>query len=250
MRLTVVGCAGSYPNATSPASCYLLEHDGATLVLDLGSGSLGALHNYIDPSDPDSILAVALSHCHIDHCADLASLYVARRHHPTNRFVPIPVLGPSDTSARLVAIYGMRSLDMVAQAFDVRTHLAGPVELGPFTVETVPAVHPVESYCIRVNAGGRSLTYSGDTGPTTHLVDLASDTDVALFEASFVGTANPPNLHLSGADAARAARDAGARRLILTHLVAYNDPEQVRAEASEVYNGPIELATAGMTVEV
>ena len=50
LRLTVVGCSGSYPGPASPASCYLLEapdpdRPGRTwrVLLDLGSGALGAL---------------------------------------------------------------------------------------------------------------------------------------------------------------------------------------------------------------
>ena len=76
---------------------------------------------------------------------------------------------------------------------------------------------------MRVSAGGRSVTYSGDTGPTPALAELARGTDIALFEASCVGTDNPPDLHMTGADAARAAREAGAGLLLLTHLVAWND---------------------------
>lgn len=250
MRLTVVGCAGSYPNAASAASCYLLEHDGARLVLDLGNGSLGALQKYLDVTDPESIQAVALSHCHIDHCADLASLYVARHHHPTRRFSTIPVLGPSDTTDRLAAIYGMRSPALVADAFDVRTHVPGPVTIGPFTIHTAPAAHPVEAYSIRVTAGGRSVTYSGDTGPNPSLATLATGTDIALFEASFIGTKNPANLHMSGADAARAASAAGAGLLLLTHLVEYNDESTVRAEAVAEFSGAIEVARAGMSITV
>ena len=250
MRLTVIGCAGSYPSAASPASCYLLEHDGARLVLDLGNGSLGALQRYVDVTDPDPLAAVVLSHCHIDHCADLASLYVARHHHPTKTFPRVPVLGPSDTTARLAAIYGMRSAAMVADSFDVRTHVPGPVTLGPFTIMTAPAAHPVEAYSIRVTAGGRSITYSGDTGPNPALDALAAGTDLALFEASFVGDDNPRDLHMSGADAARSASAAGAGSLLLTHLVAYNDETVVRAEAAAHFSGPIELARAGMSVTV
>ena len=40
MRLTVIGCAGSFPGPDSPASCYLLEADGFRLVIDMGNGAL------------------------------------------------------------------------------------------------------------------------------------------------------------------------------------------------------------------
>lgn len=249
MRLTIIGCAGSYPSAASPASCYLLEHDGAHLVLDMGNGSLGALQNHLDVTDPDSIQAVALSHCHVDHCADLASLFVARYHYGPRDLPTLKVLGPTDTSSRLAAIYGMSDPELIRASFDVRDHVES-VTIGAFTIETAPASHPVEAYSIRVSAGGRSVTYSGDTGPTSALATLAAGTDIALFEASFVGDDNPRDLHMSGADAGRIAHVAGAGLLVLTHLVAHNDDEQVLAEARSTFAGPIELARPGLSITV
>ena len=87
MRLTVVGCSGSYPGPESPASCYLVEADDADgrtwrILLDLGSGALGALQRYADPLGID---AVFLSHLHADHCLDLCGYYVLRRYHPDRR---------------------------------------------------------------------------------------------------------------------------------------------------------------------
>ena len=79
MRLTVVGCAGSFPGPDSPASCYLLEADGFRLVIDFGNGSLGALQKYTSLFDID---AVCLSHLHADHCVDLYSYSVARAFSP------------------------------------------------------------------------------------------------------------------------------------------------------------------------
>ncbi|MDH3957915.1 MAG: MBL fold metallo-hydrolase, partial [Actinomycetota bacterium] len=43
MRLTIIGSAGSFANPSSAASCYLVEHDGTRIVLDLGNGALGPL---------------------------------------------------------------------------------------------------------------------------------------------------------------------------------------------------------------
>ena len=97
MRLTVVGCSGSYPGPESPASCYLVqaEHEGRTwsILLDLGNGALGALHRYVDPLAFD---AVFLSHLHADHCIDMTSYYVLRKYHPDGEQPPLPVWGPRD----------------------------------------------------------------------------------------------------------------------------------------------------------
>ena len=248
MILTVIGCAGSFPNAQSPASCYLLEQDGVRILLDLGNGALGALQQHIELDWPDALAAVVLSHCHVDHCVDLASLYVQRRYAPAPPAQRLLVLGPSEADRRLAAIYGTDPATIGAD-LDIQS-IAGVTQVGPFTIEAVRANHPVEAYSVRVSAGGRSLTYSGDTGPTDALAALATDTDVALFEASFVGTGNPEHLHLSGADAGRIAARAGAQRLLLTHLVAWNDDAVVLAEARMAFTGPVELAWAGMTLTV
>ena len=92
MRLTVIGCSGSYPGPDSAASCYLVEapHAGRTwrILLDLGSGALGTLQRYLDPLDVD---AVFISHLHPDHFFDISGYYVLRKYHPTGAQSPIPV---------------------------------------------------------------------------------------------------------------------------------------------------------------
>src|SRR3954465_8513241 len=105
MRLTVVGCSGSYPGPGSPASCYLVEADDADgrtwrVLLDLGSGALGALHRYADPLGIDAVL---LSHLHPDHCLDLSGYYVLRKYHPRGAQPRIPVWRP-DLPADLIAL--------------------------------------------------------------------------------------------------------------------------------------------------
>ena len=112
-------------------------------------------------------------------------------------------------------------------------------------------VHPVPAYAIRVEAGGRSLVYSGDTGATDALVELARGCDLALFEASFLsGRSNPPDLHLTAREAGDHARRAEAGRLVLTHLVAWNDPGASRAEAALAYGGDLTLAAPGASYDL
>lgn len=248
MRLTVVGCAGSYPGPDSPASCYLLEHDGAAILLDLGNGSLGALQNHTDIYDIDAVL---LSHLHVDHCIDLCSYYVARKYNPDGPAPRIPVFGPAGTDARMAAAYGLTRNPGMNDEFNFMRHTAQATEIGPFTVTTTRVVHPVETYAIRVEAGGRSVVYSGDTGPTPALVELSRGADLALYEASFLeGPGNPTDLHLTGGQAAEHAMAAGVGRLMLTHLVSWNDNSKVLAEAAGVYDGELTMACAGLVVDV
>lgn len=245
MKLTVVGCAGSFPSAASPASCYLVEHDGTRAVLDLGNGSLGPLQGHVDL---DSVDAVVLSHLHIDHCADIASWYVHRKHRPgpppDRRLV---VYGPEGTAQRVAQIYGLA--DPPYEWLDFRD-VTSELTVGELDIRTIRADHPVEAYSIRVSGGGRSLVYSGDTAATTHLSDLARGANVALFEASFIDGDNPPHLHMSAREAGEVARAAEVERLVLTHLVAWNDPDESLRQGAEGFAAAPLLARSGLVLDV
>ncbi|MGH3164325.1 MAG: MBL fold metallo-hydrolase [Trebonia sp.] len=248
MRLTVVGCAGSFPGADSPASCYLLEADGFRLVVDLGNGALGALQKYIGLFDAD---AIVLSHLHADHCVDLYSYAIARTYAPGGARQPIPVYGPAGTRERIAAIHGPGDNDGLMSRFAFETLAPGNLGIGPLEVTTAHMNHPVETFGFRFTHGGRSIVYSGDTGPTDALIPLAQGANVLLCEASFIdGPDLPPDLHLSGRQAARYAANAGVGQLVLTHLQAWNEPDQTLREATPAFDGGLVLAHAGQVIDL
>ena len=247
MRLTIVGCSGSIPGPQSLASCYLLEHDGFRIVVDLGHGSLGVLQQHIALTDID---AIVLSHLHADHSIDLTALYVAHRYGPYDFTGRLPVYGPSDTAERLATAYGMKDPQGMKGSFDFH-ELPATASIGPFRVRAERVAHPVETYAVRFAAGDRSLVYSGDTGPCRAIDELARDADLLLCEASFVhGENNPTDLHLTGREAGQLAREAGVGRLVVTHVPPWNDAQVAMAEAGSVFDGEIDLATPGATFEV
>jgi ribonuclease BN (tRNA processing enzyme) len=247
VRVTVVGCAGSFPGADSPASCYLIEHDGFRLLLDLGNGALGVLQRTISLDDID---AIALSHLHADHCLDMCGLYVARQYHPRGPRPALPVWGPSATAARLARAYDLPEDPGMTERFDFRGLVAGEQRIGPFTVTATRVNHPVEAYGFRVSADGHAVTYSGDTAACEALIDLARDADLALIEASCLEAQPAPNVHLTAREAAEHARAAGVRHLVLTHLVPWNDREQTLAEARAAFSGEISLAASGLSFDI
>lgn len=254
MKLTVVGCSGSIPGPDSPASCYVVESGGTTLVLDLGSGAIGPLQRV---ADLGSIDAVLLSHLHPDHCFDLCSYYVALRYGPWRDHAPVAVWGPVGTKDRLSRAYAVAGDRDMSAALHVRTYPDEPFSIGGFTVTTARVAHRtdqdpewMEAFAIRVEAGGRSLVYSGDTGLCDALVDLARGADVLLCEASAVADTSsyPPNLHLSGREAGEIAAGAGVGRLVLTHIPPWNDAEATRRAAIGAFDGEVTLAFTGLTL--
>ena len=245
MRLTVIGCSGSFPGPDSPASCYLLEADGFRLVIDMGNGALGVLQRHADLFGID---AICVSHLHVDHCIDLSSYWVARQYAPGGPRPPIPVYGPRGTAER-IAGFGGEDVASFRARFEVHELEPQSLEIGPFRITTERMNHPVETFGFRVEHGGRKLAYSADTGLTDALVRLAEGADVLLSEASFQsGKRNPPDLHLTARQAGEHAARAGAGQLVLTHLVPWYDRERSLAEAAESYCGPLSAATSGLVL--
>ena len=183
MRLTVVGCSGSYPGPDSPASCYLLEaeHDDGTgsrtwrVLLDLGSGALGALQRYADPLAVDAVL---LSHLHADHCLDLCGYYVLRKYHPS---------GPQPRIERI-----QDQLDGLA----ARAERAGAIDIAlgrerlTARIERIAAASPRS-----VLARGYSITRDARTGELIRSVHQVSDgqrVEIEVADGRFKARADDP----------------------------------------------------------
>jgi ribonuclease BN (tRNA processing enzyme) len=228
----------------------LLEAEGFRLLLDLGNGAIGPLQRQ---ASLDEIDAVCLSHHHPDHCLDVCPLWVARSYDPRRRYPRIPVYGPAGTARRMARAYGMDEDPGMTEAFDFVTLVPGKREIGPFQVTLAHMNHPVETFGFRVEHAGRVLAYSADTGTCPALIELASQADVLLCEASFLSGPEPmPDMHLTARQAAEHAAKAGAGQLVLTHLVPWNPQERTLAEAREVssFAGPISLAAPGRIIDL
>ncbi|MCJ7827069.1 MAG: MBL fold metallo-hydrolase [Demequinaceae bacterium] len=255
MRIRIVGCSGSVPGPASSGSCYLVEADDASgrtwrIILDLGAGALGPLQRWCDPREVD---AIALSHLHADHCADLAALHVYLSHHPEGSSGPIAVYGPFGTSSRVEQLRGATEASSV---LDVRVWQAGgEVTIGPLVVRAEAVEHGSPAYALRVSGpkedlGGDSVVaYSGDADECVGLDRVAEGADVFLCEASYLEAHRAARgVHLTGRRAGAVAERAGVARLVLTHVPPWTDPNLALAEAEATYSGPIEGAHPGLGI--
>jgi ribonuclease BN (tRNA processing enzyme) len=249
VKLTIVGCSGTFPGPEAACSSYLVEHDGFRLLVDAGNGSTGALQRYVDLLALDAVL---ISHMHGDHYLDLITYTYARRYHPDGFPGCLPVYGPSDLEEHVHGAFGRPVHDLLHAVYEFHSVAgAGRMTIGPFEVDLATVNHPVETYAMRLTAGGRSLAYSADTGISDNLVELARSSDLFLCEASYLeGEDNPPDIHLTGREAAEHAVRAGVDRLLLTHLVPWGDRDRTLAEATEVFTGEVLVADAGAVFEI
>ena len=253
MRLTVIGCSGSYPGPDSPASCYLLEadHDGRTwrVLVDLGSGALGALHQYVDPLAID---AVFLSHLHADHCLDLCGYYVLRKYHPDGHQPRIPVCGPVDTADRMARAYDLADDPGMNEEFDFREYDGVESSSGRSGSSRSRSSTRCRRTRLRIEADGATVGYSGDTGPCAGLDAVATEVRPAARRGVVrVARREPDRSCTSPArSAARPPPTAGSKRLVLTHVPPWHDPQEALVEARTTYAGELELAHAGAVYDL
>jgi ribonuclease BN (tRNA processing enzyme) len=248
MRLTVLGCAGSFPGPEAACSAYLVEADGFRLLVDFGSGSLSALQRYIGLNSVDAIL---LTHLHCDHILDAVTYVVVRRYAPDGPYPPLPVYAPVGAPDRISSAYSQDEggVDDVYTFYGLQP---GSFPIGPFAVTVDRVNHPVETYGVRLEWGGRVLCYSSDTAPCEALLRLAHGANLFLCEASYLdGVDNPPDLHLTGREAGETATKAEVGGLLLTHLVAaWGSEADTYEAASAAFAGPVEIVRPGAIYRV
>jgi ribonuclease BN (tRNA processing enzyme) len=124
-------------------------------------------------------------------------------------------------------------------------------EVGPFRFTTYDMTHiGVNAVGYRVEAAGAVLAYTGDSGPCDEVIEMSRDADLLVAEATYQDASSQAFFHMSATQAAQHASRARAKRLMLTHILPTLDREVSRDEAAMAYDGVIELAEDGTTVEI
>ena len=221
MKLTVIGCSPAWPNPGGAQSGYLVEGPGR-LLLDCGPGVLARLREAPSVNGWPEVDAIVVSYFHLDHWGDLVpwvwGLMVgpAREGEAPELWVPP---GGRDELAALGSRLGRD--DMFEVTFRVREFTADePFRAAGLDVTAVRLPHyTLQTFGFRVSNGTRSFAYSGDSGPSEQLAELARDVDLFICEATLERGEldGEPRGHLSPEEAVAAFEASGARRLVITH---------------------------------
>lgn len=252
MRLVTVGTGTVVPDPERASSCYWVEHGNTRIVIDCGAGALQGLARAALPwGELDHLV---ISHFHADHIGEIPSLIFALRHGlEVSRTVPLAVWGPEGTQRLFAAWATAYGPWVIEPGFGISMHELLPGaqgQIGELLLRVTQTPHTEESLGLRLEAGGSALGYTGDTGPSEALGEFFQGVDLLLAECSL-----PDELvgkdHLSPAGLARLAREAGVRRLAVSHvypqLRRLDVPALLRAAG---YDGEIVMARDGLELQI
>lgn len=243
MKITVAGYWGAYPEKDGATSCYVVESEEETFLLDCGSGALAALPHV---TSLNNINDVVVSHRHYDHVADLGSFVysrvVAQGLKQTN--VPLTIHAPEEEEEMFLT-YEKEGASRL-QSYKEDTEL----QIGSVNITFQETKHPAQCYAMKLEKDGIAVVYTADAVYDEALADFAAGADLLIAECSFYAAQDASVFgHMNSREAALTAQQAGVKELWLTHLPHFGEVKQLQKEAAEHYDGIIRLAERGLSWE-
>lgn len=246
MKITFLGTNGWYDSATGNTPSILIDTKDCYIVLDAGFG-FAKLNNYLKEDKP---IYLFLSHFHLDHTCGLHTLPMLGKN------IRLTILGQRKTKKYLnILIRHPFSASFSDFGYKVKiVELKPGVHHLPFETFCLPLKHADPALGYRFNIEGKIITYCSDTGICPNDLELAKGADILVHECGFaVGIVDTWG-HTNPEESAQLAKDAGVKKLILTHLGAnYFDSGEKRQQAEAVAKVIFPATTVawdGMEVDV
>lgn len=243
MKVQFAGCGDAFGSGGRFNTCIHVEDGERRFLLDCGATSLVAMKKA--GIDRGAIDAILLTHFHADHFGGIP-FFMLDQQFNVKRTRPLLIAGPPglrDWYARAMALAfpGERTLpfDLELREVEVgRAQTLLEMTVTPFHVRHDDRAGPCLAY--RIETGGRTLCFSGDTEWTDTLIDAARGADLFICECYMYETLRKSHMTLSVLR--RHLPAIGARRVILAHL-----SEDMLSHLADV---ELECAVDGMVVKV
>lgn len=239
MKIVFLGTNGWYTSPTGNTPCILIDSKKQYVVFDAGNG-IYKLDEYIKEDKP---IALFISHFHIDHISGLHTL--VKFSFPQGVDVYMAQGRKKDFDNFASRPYTISRHYSKENIINLRTNIRlhelpeGESDIG-FPVETYKLYHAYQDNGYKVTLEDKTVAYSGDTkvGPSSLL--LTKNVDVLIHECSYKEEQIQEWGHVNSTQAARLAKEAGVKKLVLTHFDAslyltIEDRKKAQAEAQKIF---------------
>lgn len=249
MNVTVVGTGTASLRLRRRQSCVVVETGAETLVFDLGFRAVRGMRRAgIHPSDVDRVF---FTHFHGDHTIDVVPFLFWRRFGTGGATPPRPLsMSGPEPFLRFWRSWG-RWLPGVhpAEISELPRDHGGTLELPGCVLTWAPSDHRPESVAYRLDSDQGSFVYTGDTGYTKPVVELARGADTVLIDCTFPDDRPFPG-HLTPSGVARVASEAGVGRVVLTHISPQAERLDLISQVARGYAGEVIVAEDGLKLGV
>lgn len=249
IKIFFLGTNGWYDTETGNTICILLDTEKAYIILDAGDGLYKADRYITDTKKP---IYLFLSHFHLDHISGLHVLDKFK--FPQGLTVCFSQGGKSILDAIIRQPYTIAFSDLGLQV-NFKELVEGRPEGFPFGLAAKELKHSSKCFGYRFEVGNKTISFCTDTGYCDSALELSKDADLLIAECSLRhGQKSDGWPHLAPEDAARLAKEAGARKLALVHFDARNyktlkERDETQAYAENIFKNVI-AAKDGMTIEL
>jgi ribonuclease BN (tRNA processing enzyme) len=228
MDVIFLGTNGWYDSATGNTICILIKSDDYNIVLDAGNG-INKLDQYYQKAKPVYIL---LSHFHLDH---IAGLHILAKFSFAEGLV---IAGPKGTR-KILNTFVNKPFTKPINDLSYKTEileLSGEKNVLPFEIRFMELVHTTLTLGYRIHLDNKTIAYVPDTGFCQNALRLAQDVDLLIAECAYLpGESSDDWPHLNPQDAAKIAKQAGAKKLALVHFDAQRYPTLEARKVAEVH---------------
>jgi ribonuclease BN (tRNA processing enzyme) len=190
VRITVLGSAGAFNGAGRAHSCYWIEDDLGNYVVDFGPTALMQCRRL--GKDPSALDGIYVTHLHGDHLAGAAILLIDQQFN-VGRTRPLYIGGPPGIVDRMTKLREGTYPSVVQRGLNYplmyrQWNIPGEVEMLGRRVTAIRAKHDRNNIAssLRINAAGRTLVFSGDTGWQPELGHLSEGADLMIIECTGV----------------------------------------------------------------
>lgn len=247
MKLTIVGSGDAFGSGGRLQTCFHLAVAGEQVLVDCGATAVIGMQQ--QGLDPDRISAIFISHLHGDHFAGLV-WFLLHAHYVSKRTAPLTITGPAGLAERLAAATealfpGSSKIERRFAVTFGEYAEATPMQVGAVQVTAFEVHHPsgAPPYALRLESGGKTLSFSGDTEWVESLLSASNGADLFISECFSFDV--QIGFHMTWRNIEGNLDRLGAKKIMLTHM-----SSEMLAHRPEITDPRVLIAEDGLQLQI